>query len=251
MTSRARPDRRVKQVIGEIIDRYNATLRDGALVEHADSVAQSGRRATGGVKRANKGKLVEDIGRRLVEAAWIEKGYPQSDLVFSPQKYPIPVREDYMARLLEKADSSEARDAINKVLAKGYPLNQDISVYREDEFVLSIECKAYAENAMLKRVVVDAWLMKQALTEQFPRLNFALIQLENHMGGDYGDVSKPRKVGSPQSHVIMSYFGVNLHIITLLEGKRKSNQPIHEAEYFKPLSENSLMIAVRQIQSLI
>ncbi|MGR4001500.1 MAG: hypothetical protein OD811_06940 [Alphaproteobacteria bacterium] len=252
MNVRADSDERIREIIKEIIHKYNSTLRGGALVKRADEAAMSEGRATGGTQRAVKKELVEDIGKRLVEATWVANGYLKGELDFRTQKYPIPAQENYIERILENAHSSEERNALRRVItSRNYLLNQDISVYRKEDFVLSVECKAFAENAMLKRIMVDAWLMKHALISRFPRLKFVLVQLENQMGGDYGEVNKPRKFGSPQSHAIMSYFDVELHIITLLEGKREVNRPIHKAEYFKPLKEGPLMVAVQQLQKLI
>lgn len=53
---------------------------------------------------------------------------------------------------------------------------------------------------MLKRILFDAYLLKT----QFPELQFALVQLESQLGGDYAQLSiKPH--GSKSSHTLMSY----------------------------------------------
>lgn len=106
----------------------------------------------------------------------------------------------------------------------------------DDKFALSVECKAYTENVMQKRILFDAYLLKT----QFPELQFALVQLESQLGGDYAQLSiKPH--GSKSSHTLMSYREtVDLKIITLLEGERKVDCPIHKTEFYKPLEETAL-----------
>jgi len=50
--------------------------------------------------------------------------------------------------------------------------------------IMGIECKAYTENAMLKRILVDFTLLKSIV----PKANCVLLQLESQLTGDY---SKP------------------------------------------------------------
>jgi hypothetical protein len=96
----------------------------------------------------------------------------------------------------------------------------------DDQFKLAVECKAYTENAMLKRILVDFTLLKQV----YPNLKFILLQLESQLGGDYSS-GKIIKYGSPSTHTLLSYFDIDLNIITLLEGERKVDQPIHSHNF--------------------
>ncbi len=50
----------------------------------------------------------------------------------------------------------------------------------------------------------------------------------------------------------MSYFpDIRLHVITLLTGERKVNQPIHKREFFKELSPESLDHAIDKLSQLL
>ena len=98
---------------------------------------------------------------------------------------------------------------------------------------MGIECKSYTENAMLKHILVDSRLLKSL----HPALVCCLLQLESMLGGSYSDPLANPQVGSPSTHTLMSHFlEVDLNIITLLEGERRVEQPIHQLEYFKELT---------------
>ena len=127
-----------------------------------------------------------------------------------------------------------------------YNLKVDIHVYIDDIFKLAVECKAFTENAMLKRILVDFTLLKQL----FPNLNFVLFQLESQLGGDYSELKKV-KFGSRSTHTLLSYFDIDLHIITLLEGERKIDQPIHKKEHYKELKQESLIKALQVLKNLL
>jgi len=57
--------------------------------------------------------------------------------------------------------------------------------------------------------------------------------------------------GSKPTHTLLSYFDVNLEIITLLKGERKINKPIHKPEYFKPLERRNLTIAIEKFKNVL
>ncbi len=117
----------------------------------------------------------------------------------------------------------------------------------DDKFVLGIECKAYTENAMLKRILVDFTLLKSVC----PNLKCALLQFESQLTGDYADIEKPIIYGSHSSHTLMSHFDIDLHIMTLIKGERKVDEPIHKAEFFKPLTFDSTLKCIDKIKELL
>jgi hypothetical protein len=110
---------------------------------------------------------------------------------------------------------------------------------------MAMECKAYTENAMLKRVLVDFTLLKSL----YPTIKFILLQLESQLGGDYS-LLNDITYGSPSTHTLLSFFDIDLHIITLLKGERKVDRPIHKPEFFKPLTRKSLEKAIKVICSI-
>ena len=99
---------------------------------------------------------------------------------------------------------------------------------------------------MLKRVLVDFTLLKT----KYPNISFVLFQLESQLGGDYSEL-KERPMGSKSTHTLLSYFDIPLEIITLLKGERDINRPIHKKEFFKPLTKESLKIAINKISEII
>jgi hypothetical protein len=106
---------------------------------------------------------------------------------------------------------------------------------------MGIECKAYAENAMIKRILFDFHLLKTL----YPNISCYLFQLESQLGGDYSKL--PDIVyGATSTHSIMSYFeDVNLNIFTFLEGERNINKPIHKN--FKQLKKETIEIAIEML----
>jgi hypothetical protein len=214
------------------------------LVKGIDKVAHDSLdRAYGGIVRAGKGKLVESIGKELVKIAWVELGEDMKRLSFVNKTIKIPLKKDYLNRIKD----SEVRNYIEKNLQRMYyRIKPDIQVAIDGKFKISIECKAYTENAMLKRILVDCTLLKNV----YPDVSFVLLQLESQLGGDYS-FSITGKYGSPPTHTLLSYFDVDLNIITLLKGERKVDQPIHKPEYYKPLEVERLNEAVEIFKDLL
>jgi len=62
----------------------------------------------------------------------------------------------------------------------------------------------------------------------YPNVKFVLFQLESQLVGDYSEIYKKVKVGSPSVHI-------DLNIITLLRDERKVDEPIRKEKFFKPL----------------
>jgi len=85
----------------------------------------------------------------------------------------------------------------------------------------------------------------------FPNLNCVLLQLESQLTGDYSDPKKEITYGSHSSHTIMSYFDVDLNIITLLEGERKVKEPIHSSKHYKGLKKDVLELGINTMSELL
>lgn len=101
---------------------------------------------------------------------------------------------------------------------------------------------------MLKRILVDFSLLKSL----HPDLICCLFQLESMLGGQYAHPLAHPQLGSPKSHVLMSFFpNVDLKIITLLEGERKVDRPIHKKPFFKPLTPACVDHAIEQVGELL
>ncbi|MBM3326201.1 MAG: restriction endonuclease [Calditrichaeota bacterium] len=200
-------------------------------------------RAYGGVLRAEKGGLVESIGKRLVEIAWKSLGADVNKLSFPTKKEKVHIQQDYIDRL----PASEAKRYIEDHKDKYYILHgSDIHVAIDSNLCLAIECKTFTENAMLKRILVDCSLLKSI----YSNLKFVLLQLESQLGGDYSEL-KGVTFGSKSTHTLLSYFDVDISIITLLKGERKVDRPIHKREFYKPLEFEDINNAVEVIKEIL
>lgn len=201
-------------------------------------------RAYGGIIRATKGKLLEEFCKDLVSIAWDElEGKPER-LSFSNERIQIPLRKEY----INSIESKEIREWITNNY-KNFIFNAQVDnhIMIDNNFVLGIECKAYTENAMLKRILVDFTLLRS----KYPNLKCGLLQLESQLTGDYSQIYNPIIYGSHSSHTLMSHFDVKLHIMTLLEGERKVDEPIHIPEYFKPLKFEATEKCINQLKDLL
>jgi hypothetical protein len=74
--------------------------------------------------------------------------------------------------------------------------------------------------------------------------------LESQLGGDYS-CSLTGKFGSASTHTLLSYFDIDLKILTLLEGERKVDQPIHKPEFYKPLKRERIIEAINYFKKLL
>lgn len=225
--------------VDEIVKAYEILVK--GIEEEADNDEE---RAFGGIIRAGKGKLVESIAKHMVVIAWQNlKGKPKR-LSLEKQTFKVPINKPYIDRLKHK----EVREYILENISDYYyGLRTDIHVSIDSKMVMGIECKAYTENAMLKRIMVDFTLLKSIM----PNIDCVLLQLESQLTGDYSSPKNKITYGSHSSHTIMSYFDVDLNIITLLEGERKVNEPIHSSEHYKDLKKGVLELGINAISELL
>ncbi|HOJ12770.1 MAG TPA: hypothetical protein PK733_19570 [Clostridiales bacterium] len=221
--------------LNSIIAAYNALVKgiDEAALDNRD-------RAYGGIIRAGKGKLVESIARQLVRSAWCTVlNQPGSRLTMDKTKFRIRLKDDYINRMKEPYVKNYL---VKNKSTIAYKFGTDVHVYIDGRLVIPIECKAYTENAMMKRILFDAALMQEAKGIN----KYYLLQLESQLGGDYCELNDIT-YGSPSTHTLISYFDVDLKIITLLKGERKVDQPIHKPEYYKPLTLQRLEWAANML----
>jgi hypothetical protein len=211
----------MKNEIEEIIAAYNRLV--GSIETEAKEYPKG--RAYGGIIRAGKGKLVESIGKALIQIAWEELGQPMDRLKIFGKQFRIPIREEYVENLKNKEIKEFIKQNINKFY---YPYKPDIVVSIDEVIVL-----------------VDFTLLKSL----YPTIKFILLQLESQLGGDYS-LLNDITYGSPSTHTLLSFFDIDLHIITLLKGERKVDRPIHKPEFFKPLTRKSLEKAIKVICSI-
>ncbi|MCD6595485.1 restriction endonuclease, partial [bacterium] len=195
-------------------------------------------RAYGGILRSVKGKLQEHITEEIIKIAWESIGGEPNRLQIDSKKHKIPIKIDYVNKIKDKNIKKHILENIDNFY---YSLSVDKQVSIDDNFVLAIECKAYTENAMLKRILIDFHLLKT----KFPNLSCYLFQLESQLGGDYSKLTR-KTFGSHSTHTLMSYFDdVELKIVTFLKGERKIDKPIHI--FLKPLEKKQIVYALKLI----
>lgn len=225
--------------LDDLIRDYNAVVKviDRKGRESVD-------RAYGGVVRMAKGGLQEYLTEEIVKTAWESIGGKPYLLDINSAKITIPIQDNYIANIPDP----EIRDYIQKHKVNyTCQISVDKHVFINGKFVVAIECKAYAENAMMKRILVDFMLLKT----KFPELKAFLFQLESQLGGDYSELN-PVTYGSYPTHTLASYFPtVDLKIVTFLKGERRIDQPIHKSDYFKPLEKDQLRRVLALMQETL
>lgn len=228
-----------KKDIQAIIDAYEYLVRGIDKKAKADKTA----RAYGGIVRAGKGKLVESIAEQIILITWKSLGRDPARISFQKHTIKVPIKRRYTNKIKNPEVKKYILANIDRYY---YGLKTDVCINIDGNFVSGVECKAYTENAMLKRILVDFFLRK----EISPNLDCVLFQLESQLGGDYSEL-KDTTFGSLPTHTLLSYFDINLHIITLLAGERKVDKPIHKTEYYKPLTKENLYKSIQTFKSLL
>lgn len=217
---------------------YTIILEYNNIVGGVDTTASASLgRAYGGIIRSQKGSLVENIAANLVRIAWQDVLHQDpARMEINKKKMPIGINNQYIDRITDPNIREYVRENKEHLI---YKFGTDVQVFIDGQLVLPIECKAYSENAMLKRILFDAFLMKEAVGTQ----TYYLVQLESQLGGDYSELNDIT-YGSPATHALLSHIDVDLKIITLLKGERKVDRPIHKPEFFKELTMEELKKAV-------
>lgn len=219
--------------LNEIISYYNE-----AVCGMDESAKTAVGRAYGGVLRSAKGTLVEGIATELVKIAWADVlGQDLRRLKINKKKMPITISEEYIQRPSNEAIRGYLEQNRNQLI---YKFGTDVQVFIDDKLVIPIECKAFTENAMIKRILFDAMLMNEATGVKV----YYLFQLESQLGGDYCQLNEVT-YGSPATHALLSHVPIDLKIITLLNGERNIKRPIHNPDYFKRLDVTQLRKAVK------
>lgn len=225
-----------------IANQYKSVVK--GMDARARKVEESGERSYGGFLRAKKGEVVERLAADMVLEGWKAIGGDPLDFDIDRAKIRVPVREDYV-RALE--DEEVRQHILDNVEDFYYDISVDRHVKIRGELAMVIECKAYAENAMFKRILYDFDLIAQHAPDH---LVFVLFQLESQLGGDYSDLRKVT-LGSSSTHTLLSHFDNKVEIMTLLRGERKVNRPIHKDEYYKPLEYEVVKRHIRRFAELL
>lgn len=234
----------MEESLKKLIHIYDESVKNISS-KAKDQADNDKKRAYGGIVRASKGSLVEFLAEELIKISWAELNQKNNRLAFITEKNKIFLEKNYLDKIKDK----DVKEYIQKNITKFfYGIRSDIHVFIDETFVIAIECKAYTENAMLKRILVDFTLLKKSIGKE---LDFILFQLESQLTGDYSQIYKDKIFGSPSTHTIISQFDVQPTIITLLEGERGVNKAIHEKQFFKSLEKKSLIKCVDILKNIL
>jgi hypothetical protein len=228
-----------RKQLAALIDAYNLLVK--GIEQQAEDDED---RATGGIIRAGKGALVESIARNLIETAWLGMEQPKERLSFEKKVILIQIKPEYIQKVKSPEVAKWIKDNIRDF---HYGIKTDVHVNIDGKFVCGVECKAYSENAMIKRILVDFTLLRQIV----PDLACVLFQLESQLTGDYSKPNNPIIFGSKPTHTLLSHFDVDLNIITILEGERKVKEPIHDPKFYKELKFELLEKAMLVFQKIL
>ena len=210
-------------MIDQIIEKYTSVVQG---IQKQTEINEG--RATGGVQRSEKGRLVEEISRLIIRQAWEQAGGDSCRLKFDDKTYKIYLQEENIFMLPEFIQKEFASNKESIF----YRVQVDTHVFIDNQFVMGIECKAYTENAMLKRILIDMYLLKTL----YPDLICCLLQVETFLGGENTEPSLKSPIANHSTYTLMSFFpDVNLQIMTLLEGARDIGRPIHQPGFFKEM----------------
>jgi uncharacterized protein YeeX (DUF496 family) len=147
----------MKKRIKQLINDYNTVVK----VIDKDAKDDTSDRAYGGIIRSTKGRLQEHITEEIIKIAWKELGGEEERLNIDSKKHKIPINISYVKNKIK--DNEIKKHILANINDYCYGLSVDKQVYIDGKFVLGIECKAYTENAMIKRILVDFYLLKTQL----------------------------------------------------------------------------------------
>ena len=205
--------------LSEIMTYYNNYINQ---IESEARRSEDGR-AYGGKIRSSKGALVEEIAQSLVHIAW-------KQILGQP----------------DRIDITGHKISYTSKFGDTYSFKPDVLVKIDSKLIMAIECKAYAEIAMFKRILVDALIVKNACNNA----DYVLLQLESQLGGDFSTLT-PNPIGSPSTRALSDFLGISVKVITLLEGERKVDRPIHVRKYQKNLNFTSLNNALNTFKETL
>ena len=103
---------------------------------------------------------------------WHDLGGNEHDIDTGMSRIIVPINQEY----LDGLDDAEVVNHIRENIAHyEYKFKIDVPVVVRDELAIAVECKAYAKNAMLKRILFDGCFIRKIN----PHADIVLFQLES------------------------------------------------------------------------
>ena len=188
-----------------------------------DLIKKTSSRASGGIKRMAKGDLVEEIFSRIIKFCLNEKK-SKLELINKMGNLPKNVKKIPKLKVSQNYINLKNLKFTNKELATGYEDKFDGFIIDNQDIKFVLEYKAYSENTMLKRCLVDA-----SIAQIFDKnINYCLCLLQSHLN------QNERLIGY-NAHSLMDFFyqkfKVNVDILILVKEPRVVNEDIIKKKY--------------------
>ena len=188
-----------------------------------DLIKKRTSRASGGIKRMAKGDLVEEIYSRIIKFCLDEKK-SKLKLINKMGNLPKNVNKVPILKVSQNYINLKNLKFTDKELATGYEDKFDGFIIDNQDIKFVLEYKAYSENTMLKRCLVDA-----SIAQIFDKnINYCLCLLQSHL------YQNERLIGY-NAHSLMDFFyqkfKVNVDILILVKEPRVVNEDIIKKKY--------------------
>tara|TARA_Y100000590_G_C15584830_1_gene963737 strand:- start:472 stop:1170 length:699 start_codon:yes stop_codon:yes gene_type:complete len=208
-----------------------------------DTIKKKTSRASGGIKRMAKGDLVEEIYSRIIKFCLNEKK-SKLKLINKMGNLPKNVKKIPVLKVSKDYANLKNLKFTKKELTTGYEDKFDGFILNNQDIKIVLEYKAYSENTMLKRCLVDA-----SIAQIFDKnIKYCLCLLQSHL------YQNERLVGY-NAHSLMDFFyqkfKVNVDILILVKEPRVVNEDIIKKKYqidYK-LLENAVNYFLNNLES--
>jgi len=192
-------------------------------------------RKSGGIKRGIKGSTVRKIYSLIINHA-IEETKSKYKLVMY-KDLPKEIKKFNILKVPKKYEDKYNLNFSDEEKSKGYECQYDGYIVFENKLVMLVEYKAYFENAMIKRCLMDATFAQ--LVDK--KIIYCLCALETQVLQD------GREIGY-NSHSLRNFFyekfKTEIEVLFLLDEARIIGRDITEKENVKEVNIDKLKKAV-------
>lgn len=124
----------------------------------------------------------------------------------------------------------------------------DVAVDMNGHPLFKIECKSYTEMNMFKRTISRF----ANVYKEFSNSHYILFQLENALGGDYDENNLHNEmIGCSKVNECLEEVNFDIHIFTLMNGKRNSLKCFYDDKYLKTIDHDKLVRTINEFKKLL
>ena len=175
------------------------------------------------VSKDGKGRFVKEIYSRIIKFCLNEKK-SNLKLINKMGNLPKNVKKVPILKVSQNYINLKNLKFTKKELATGYEDKFDGFILDNQDIKFVLEYKAYSENTMLKRCLVDASIAQTF----YKNINYCLCLLQSHL------YQNERLIGY-NAHSLMDFFyqkfRVNVDILILVKEPRVVNEDIIKKKY--------------------